>query len=119
MAKSVLIICNKAPWSGISVRETLDLALAGGAFDLPVSLLFLGDGVFQLVANQKAKELEQKDIIANLQALPLFGIENFFVTEASLTQRGLTAEQLTLAVEVLQNNQLNTFFTHYDVIVTS
>lgn len=119
MAKSTLIICNKAPWSGISVKETLDLALAGGAFDLPICILFLGDGVFQLVANQQAKELEQKDITANLQALPLFGVEHFFISQRCLDKRGLYTNQLILPVEALSESQLNTFLTHHDVVITN
>lgn len=44
MAKSLLIISRQAPWAGPSAREALDIALAGGAFDLPISMLFLDDG---------------------------------------------------------------------------
>jgi len=52
-------------------REALDIVLAGGAFDLPIGLLFLDDGVLQLAAGQNAKALQQKDLSANLQALPI------------------------------------------------
>ena len=48
MAKSMLLISRQAPWSGPGAREALDIALAGGAFDLPLALLFLDDGVLQL-----------------------------------------------------------------------
>ena len=41
MAKSMLLISRQAPWSGPGAREALDIALAGGAFDLPLALLFL------------------------------------------------------------------------------
>lgn len=118
MAKSMLIICKQAPWSNISVREMLDLALAGGAFDLPISLLFLDDGVFQLVTNQQAKSIEQKDISANLQALPLFGIEELFIAENSLLERGLNHNQLVLPVKLLAHNQLAHLLTQYDVVIT-
>lgn len=119
MARSMLIICKYAPWSTISVRETLDLALAGGAFELPISLLFLEDGVFQLVTNQQAKTIQQKDISANLQALPLFGIEEILVAEQSLQQRGLTTEQLILPTKLIPQQQLADLLTQYDVVVTS
>ena len=46
MSKSLLVISRQAPWSGPSAREALDIVLAGGAFDLPIGLLFLDDGVF-------------------------------------------------------------------------
>ncbi|MDI9792883.1 sulfurtransferase complex subunit TusC, partial [Pseudomonas aeruginosa] len=41
MSQSLLIISRQSPWSGPSAREALDIALAGGAFDLPVGMLFL------------------------------------------------------------------------------
>ena len=37
MAKSVLLISRQAPWAGIAAAEALDIALAAGAFDLPVA----------------------------------------------------------------------------------
>lgn len=119
MAKAMLVICRQAPWGNSTVRETLDLALAGGAFELPISLLFLADGVFQLVANQQAKAIEQKDLSANLQALPLFGIEQLFVLEDSLFERGLAAEQLILPTKLIPQHQLADLCKQYDVVVTS
>ncbi|WP_019332608.1 DsrE family protein, partial [Pseudomonas syringae] len=52
MPRSLLIVSRQSPWSGPGAREALDIALAGGAFDLPVGLLFLDDGVFQLLPQQ-------------------------------------------------------------------
>jgi len=70
MAKSLLIISRQAPWNGPSAREALDIALAGGAFDLPLGMLFLDDGVFQLAPGQQPTAVQQKNLAANLQALP-------------------------------------------------
>ncbi|WP_174220777.1 DsrE family protein, partial [Pseudomonas aeruginosa] len=53
MSQSLLIISRQSPWSGPSAREALDIALAGGAFDLPVGMLFLDDGAFQLAPGQQ------------------------------------------------------------------
>ena len=89
MSKSLLIISRQAPWAGPSAREALDIALAGGAFDLPLGMLFLDDGVFQLLADQQPDALQQKDLTANLKALPLFGVENLYVSTRSLAERGL------------------------------
>lgn len=60
MSTSLLIISRQAPWSGLTAREALDIVLAGGAFDLPMGLLFLDDGVFQLVPDQQSGAIEQK-----------------------------------------------------------
>ncbi len=114
----MLIISRQAPWSGPAAREALDIALAGGAFDLPLGLLFLDDGVFQLAADQQPKTLQQKDLTANLQALPLFGVESLYVSARSLQERGLDASTLNLAVEVLEDSALTTLIDRYDQVLT-
>lgn len=118
MARSMLIISRQAPWSGPSAREALDIVLAGGAFELPLGLLFLDDGVFQLAAAQQAAALEQKDLTANLQALPLFGVDALFAARRSLSERNLADTALALPVEVLDDAGLRALINRYDHVVT-
>jgi len=117
MPKSLLIISRQAPWSGPSAREALDIVLAGGAFDLPIGLLFLDDGVFQLAAKQDAKALQQKDLSANLQALPMFGVEELFVCGDSSTARGLEGFALAEA-QVLSAPEITVLIDRYDQVIT-
>lgn len=118
MTRSMLIITRQSPWSGLSAREALDVALAGGAFELPLGMLFLDDGVFQLVQAQQAAQLQQKDLTANLQALPMFGVDSLYVAKRSLTERGLNAAELSLAVEVLDDTALRALINRYDHVIT-
>lgn len=119
MSKSMLIICQDSPWAGATAKETLDLALSGGAFDLPISLLFLEDGIFQLVGNQLPQLIEQKNLTANLQALPLFGITQLLVDEQSLVTRGLTTQQLSQPVTLIKRTELGSLLIDYDTVITS
>ncbi|MCE0464044.1 sulfurtransferase complex subunit TusC [Pseudomonas uvaldensis] len=119
MAKSLLLISRQAPWSGPGAREALDIVLAGGAFDLPIGLLFLDDGVFQLLAGQNAKVVQQKDLSANLQALPMFGVEALFVCADSATQRGVDTETLALDdLKVLTAQDIAALIDRYDQVIT-
>ena len=119
MPKSLLIISRQAPWSGPSAREALDIVLAGGAFDLPIGLLFLDDGVFQLAAKQDAKALQQKDLSANLQALPMFGVEDLFVCGDSVAERGLNPTGLSLEeAQVLAAHEITALIDSYDQVIT-
>lgn len=118
MARSLLIISRQAPWSGPSAREALDIVLAGGAFELPQGMLFLDDGVFQLAAAQQAASVEQKDLTANLQALPLFGIDALFAARRSLSERNLAESALALPVEILDDAGLRTLINRYDHVIT-
>lgn len=118
MAKSLLLVNRQAPWSGLAAREMLDIALAGGAFDLPVGMLFLDDGVLQLQTGQLSEQIEQKDVCANLQALPLFGIEALFVCARSLQERGMHDTPLALKAQLLNSRQIRDLFSQYDQVIT-
>ena len=118
MSKSLLIISRQAPWSDPGAREALDIALAGGAFDLPIGLLFLDDGVFQLIAGQQPGQLQQKDLGANLQALPMFGVESLYASQHSLNERGLSDAELNLAVQRLDDSTLTALLDRYDQVIT-
>ena len=118
MAKSMLLISRQAPWSGPAAREALDIALAGGAFDLPLALLFLDDGVLQLCPTQQPALLQQKDLTANLQALPLFGVEALYASSRSLQERGLNLLTLNLAVEPLDDQAIAALIDRYDLVMT-
>ncbi|MFB4390347.1 MULTISPECIES: sulfurtransferase complex subunit TusC [unclassified Pseudomonas] len=118
MAKSMLIITRQAPWNGPSAREALDIALAGGAFDLPLGMLFLDDGVFQLASGQQPTQLQQKNLAANLQALPMFGVEELFACGHSLRQRGLDNGDLELPVDILDDTALAALIARFDHVVT-
>ncbi|NCE89334.1 sulfurtransferase complex subunit TusC [Pseudomonas sp. L13] len=115
MSKSLLVISRQAPWSGPSAREALDIVLAGGAFDLPIGLLFLDDGVFQLAPNQAAKAVQQKDLSANLQALGLFGIDDVFACSHSLSARGLPPPA---HAQALGSQAISQLIDRYDQVIT-
>lgn len=119
MAKSLLIISRQAPWAGPDAREALDIVLAGGAFDLPVALLFMDDGVLQLATAQNASQVQQKDLTANLQALSMFGVEDLFACGTSLNQRAMQPTALSVEpLEVLDDTQIAALIDRYDQVIT-
>lgn len=119
MAKSLLIISRQSPWSGTSAREALDIVLAGGAFDLPIGLLFLDDGVFQLSPEQKSAAVQQKDLTANLQALTMFGVEELYACEQSLTERGIAVTNLDEeSLHRLPPAEIAALIDRYDQVIT-
>jgi len=119
MSKSLLIISRQAPWSGPGAREALDIVLAGGAFDLPIGLLFLDDGVLQLLPEQKAAQVQQKDLTANLKALSLFGVEDIFACSDSLAERGISSDGLNVdTLQLLQTSEIHMIIDRYDQVIT-
>ena len=118
MARSMLIISRQGPWSGTGPREALDIALAGGAYDLPLAMLFLDDGVFQLATEQQPAQLQQKDFSANLRALPMFGVDELYVCTTSLSRRGLLASELSLEAQTLDDAGLAGLIDRFDHVIT-
>ncbi|MCJ8170794.1 sulfurtransferase complex subunit TusC [Atopomonas sediminilitoris] len=117
MSKAILLVSRHAPTDGSSARELLDIALAGGAFDLPISLLLLDDGVLQLAPHDFSL-LQQKNLSANLQALALFGVEQIYAAERSLCERGLNTLNSTLPVQRLDDAAVSQLYRQHDVVIT-
>jgi tRNA 2-thiouridine synthesizing protein C len=115
--KSMLIITRQAPWSGPTAREALDIALAGGAFDLPIGILFIDDGVYQLCAGQQSVSIQQKDLTSNLQALELFGVKDLFVARSSLSRRGIEPTD-ALELQPVEDQELSALLARYDHMIT-
>ncbi|WP_193075760.1 sulfurtransferase complex subunit TusC [Pseudomonas sp. FME51] len=115
--KSLLIISRHPP-ARHSAREALDVALAAAAFGVPCGILFMDDGVFQLMRGQDAGQIGQKSLAASLQALPLFGVEDILVCQHSLGERGLQTNQCTLEARPVNNAEIATLLEHYEQILT-
>lgn len=94
MTKRVIALCRQAPYGNALAREGLEAILAAAAMDQVADVLFCGDGVFQLLPDQSPAEIQQKSLQRNLQALPVFGVEQAFVCRNSLVQRGLDMDSL-------------------------
>ena len=114
--KKILFVMRHAPYGNSLAREGLDALLACAAFEQKVSVLFLHDGVFQLLKNQQNKLIEQKSLEKSLGALPLYDVNELYADQQSLIDRKLSCEQLCLEVEMLTNKQLSELFQRQDTI---
>lgn len=119
MAKRLLALCRQAPYGNALAREGLEAVLAAAAMDQAPDLLFLGDGIFQLLDRQQAEAIEQKSLRRNLQALPIFGVETVHICERSLLERGIDAGQLQFpGVELKLIADTGTFISGYDTVLS-
>lgn len=116
--KSMLVISQHPPLAGLTAREALDMVLAGAAFEIPLAMLFIGDGVFQLQAHQQPKLLGQKDLAANLQALEMFGVETLYVDQQSLSDRGLCLDDLIVSCQLLPSAKLSQTIAQFDQVMS-
>ncbi|NND66731.1 MAG: sulfurtransferase TusC, partial [Halioglobus sp.] len=79
MQKRVLLIIRHSPYGSGLARAGVDFALACGAFEQNITLLFTGPGVLQLKDQQSGSALGLKDIGKQLASLPLYDIASVCV----------------------------------------
>lgn len=100
------VINKSAPFGNQSGQESLDFVLAASNFGQQVSLFFVDDGVFQLLAKQSPDVIEQKDFSKTFKALQFYDIDAIYVCDSSLAQRKLSKPDLAIECEVVDNIRL-------------
>jgi len=81
--KKFLYINRKAPYGTIYA-----------AFEQDVSLLFMDDGVYQLVKEMQTKGIGMKNFTATYAALGDYEVNKIYIDKDALTERGLTLDDL-------------------------
>ena len=84
------MVFRHAPYGNALAREGLEAALACGAMGAKTRVLYINEGVWQLLAPQNSGAIDCKNQAAMASALPLYDVDAIWVDEASLQQRNLT-----------------------------
>lgn len=92
--RKILFINRRGPYGSVYAQETLEVALIGAAFEQQISLALIDDGVFLLRKGQDARSLGMKQFTAAYRALGDFDIHRVYVERESLTERGMSEEDL-------------------------
>ena len=101
ISKLTAILNSKAPYSNTAGKDALDIALIFGSFEQPTSLFFQGDGVWQLVQEQDGTIISVKDYLKTFAAFEFYDLDNIYICQDSLIQRGLTGSFHIDQVQVL------------------
>ena len=116
--KKILFVNTKAPYGNSMARDALDALLAASAYEQDLSVLFLGEGVFQLLANQNPKDIGMKNLGATLPVLPMYDIEKIYIQGSALLARGLTANDLVLPAKVLTEDAIAALMDSQEAILS-
>ncbi|UUM30858.1 sulfurtransferase complex subunit TusC [Vibrio japonicus] len=92
---------RSAPHSTSSGREGIDALLAASAYCENITVIFIGDGVYQLLHGQQPESILSKDYAPMLKLFDLYDIEQVYVCKESLASRGLAQADLIIEVESL------------------
>jgi tRNA 2-thiouridine synthesizing protein C len=116
--KKFMFVNRRAPYGTVYALEALEVVLISAAFDQDVSMVFIDDGVYELVRGQSTKAIDMKNFSPTYRALEGYDIEKLYVDEASLETRGLTTERLLVPVQVLNSEQMAELMDQQDVVIS-
>jgi tRNA 2-thiouridine synthesizing protein C len=94
VVKKFLYLNRKAPYGTIYAWESLEVVLIGAAFDQEVRLMFVDDGVYQLVKGQDTTGIGMKNFSPTYRTLGDYEVKSIYVDKESLESRGLTQDDL-------------------------
>ncbi len=117
--KRFMYVNRKAPYGTIYALECLEVVLISAAFDQDVSVVFMDDGVCQLMKNQDTVAIGMKNFSMIYGALDDYDVKKIYVEKESLEARGLSADDLVIPVEVLAAADLREVMAQQDVVISS
>lgn len=101
--RTPLFIFTQAPTANSSAREGIEALLACAAFDQQPAVLFIDQGVLQLLPH--AEQPGTKNLNKMLQALELYGVESIYVCAKSLFTFGLTASIIQPSGQLIEPHE--------------
>ncbi len=116
--KKFMFVNRKAPYGTIYALESLEVVLITATFDQDVSLVFIDDGIYQLVKGQQTKDIGIKNFSPSYRALEGYDVEKLYVDRDSLELRGLSEKDLLVPVEVLDTDAMADLMEQQDVILS-
>ncbi len=95
----LLFIFSHSPYGSSLGREGLEAALAAGAFDQNMAIIFMGEGLWQLKSEQDTASAQRKNHQKMTSALPMFGIDALYAQASGLDERQLDLSDFYLAAK--------------------
>lgn len=112
--KKLLVVIRHSPYGSSLAKAALDLGLAAAAFEQVVDLLFLGDGVLQLLPDQNSHVLGVKNIGRQLASLPLYDIDSVYVDAHAAASYHLDLEKAPVAARPLDASEMQQLMASAD-----
>lgn len=92
--KKFMYLNRRCSFGSVYALESLEVVLIAAAFEQDVSLVFIDDGVYQIIKGQNPEGIGMKNFSKTFNALGDYEINKLYVSKESLTERGLTEDDL-------------------------
>ena len=101
--EKVVVLMRKSPYGSVYTAEGFRTIMALAVFEMELSIIFMEDGVFTLVKDQKPEKLDMKPLGEGFPMLAEMNVKKFFAHQGSLTDRGLSPDDLVMKVDLLDD----------------
>ena len=115
--KCFLIINRKGPYGSPYGRDALDVALVAATFNQHVRLLYMDDGVYQLLKNQNPTAISQKNSSKILPLLEMYEITEVYVERESLEARNLDQEDLAIPIQLISSSEAGALIDQSQILM--
>ena len=112
--RASLVVVRHTPYGSSLGRAALDAALAMAAFDQPVDVLFMGDGVLNLLPDQDSRVIGVKNIGKLLASMPLYEVAAVYVEAAAVERYGLDLTLAPLPCKALDGSEIRAMMVERD-----
>jgi tRNA 2-thiouridine synthesizing protein C len=112
--KTVLLVLRHSPYGSSLAKAAVDVALATAAFSQAVDLLFLGDGVLQLLPGQDSRALGMKNVGRQLASLPLYDINRVYVDARAVTRYNMDLSRAPIETRALEQEEIHRLMVGYN-----
>jgi len=112
--KTVLLVLRHSPYGSSLAKAAVDVALATAAFSQAIDLLFLGDGVLQLLPGQDSRALGMKNVGRQLASMPLYDINRVYVDAQAVTRYNMDLSRAPIETRALDQEEIHRLMVGYD-----
>lgn len=102
---NLVFIFRSPPYSTPTAAEGIDALLAAAIFDQKISVIFMGDGVFQLNSGQAP--VDRRNQTKMLQSLAMYDIDQVFVQASALEDRGMSSTDVGIACTAISDQAIH------------
>jgi tRNA 2-thiouridine synthesizing protein C len=127
--KRFMFLNRKAPYGTIYALEILEAVLISAAFEQNAVIAFVDDGVYQIMQGQDTAAIGMKNFSRTYGAVEMEKedadedpdldiVWRIVVEQESIEQRGLTADDFVIGVEIMGRDQLSQLMNEQDVVLS-
>lgn len=115
--QTINVVISQTALTGTSFKESIDLALVCAAFDQTVNLIFVNNGVYNMMQKQNFQTLGDKNQLDILKALEFYDIDNIYVEKESLERRNITTENMINGCQTVTSAEIREFHVQSNHVV--